>query len=102
MYLSVFIMNLAESMICLFVPIYLFSLNYSVVSILLFFFIGYAGNVVFAIPIAKIVQKSAAKHAVLLSVPFLIAYYFGLRCFARISLAVFYLAFWHHFPRAFV
>lgn len=79
MYLSVFIMNLAESMICLFVPIYLFSLNYSVVSILLFFFIGYVGNVVFAIPIAKIVSKIGAKHAVLLSVPFLIAYYFGLR-----------------------
>lgn len=85
MYLSVFIMNLAESMISIFVPIYLFSLNYSVVSILLFFFIGYVGNVIFAIPIAKIVAKIGAKHAALFSVPFLIAYYFGLRVLPEFS-----------------
>ena len=79
MYLSVFIMNIAESMISIFVPIYLFSLHYSVISILLFFLIGNIGNVIFALPVAKIVSKIGAKHAVLLSAPFLIIYYFGLR-----------------------
>ncbi|OGH71202.1 MAG: hypothetical protein A2921_02065 [Candidatus Magasanikbacteria bacterium RIFCSPLOWO2_01_FULL_43_20b] len=93
MYLSVFIMNLAESMISIFVPIYLFSLNYSVVSILLFFLIGYIGNVIFAIPIAKIVAKIGAKHAVLLSAPFLIAYYFGLRVLPEFSWLFFILPF---------
>ncbi len=79
MYVSVFLMNLAESMIGIFVPIYLFSLKYSVAEILLFFLIGQLGSVLFALPVARLVAKFGAKHSILISVPFLLAYYFGLR-----------------------
>lgn len=78
-FISVFLMNLAESMISLFVPIYLYSLGYSVVHILLFFLIGNIGNVLFSLPVAKVVSRIGAKHSVLISVPFLVAYYFGLQ-----------------------
>ncbi len=78
-YISVFLMNLAESMISIFVPIYLYSLNYSVVHILLYFFIGHIGSVIFALPSARIVSKIGAKHAILISTPFLITQYLGLQ-----------------------
>lgn len=78
-YLSVFIMNLAESMISIFVPIYLYSLHYSIVYILFFFLIGHIGNVVFAVPIARLTSSLGSKHAVLISVPFLVIYYLGLK-----------------------
>ena len=90
-YISVFLMNLAESMIGIFVPIYLYSLHYSIVSILLFFFIGHVGNVVFSLPIARIVSKIGAKHAILISTPFIIAYYFGLQILPHHSLLFFIL-----------
>lgn len=77
-YLSVFLSNLAESMISLFVPIYLYSLHYSVVMIIFFFFICRAGSAIFSLPVAQAVAKAGAKHSVLISTPFLIVYYLGL------------------------
>lgn len=77
-YLSVFLMNLAESMISIFVPIYLYYLHYSVAQILFFFFLSSLGSVILALPAAKMVAKFGAKHSILFSTPFLIIYYLGL------------------------
>ncbi|KKS13624.1 MAG: Major facilitator superfamily, partial [Candidatus Magasanikbacteria bacterium GW2011_GWA2_41_55] len=73
-----FLMNLAESMISIFVPIYLYYLHYSVTQILFFFFLSSLGSVVLALPAAKMVAKLGAKHSILFSTPFLIIYYLGL------------------------
>ena len=78
-YVSIFIMKLAETMISLFVPIYLYSLHYSLVKIIIFFFIGNLISVVGALPAAKLVARLGAKHSILASIPLLILYYLGLR-----------------------
>lgn len=92
-YLSVFLMNLAESMISIFVPIYLYTLDYSIVQILVFFLIGHLGNVLFALPVAKVVSKIGAKHAILLSTLFIVIYYLGLRGLPEYSVLFFILPF---------
>lgn len=78
-YLSVFLMNIAESMISIFVPVFLFYLHYGIAQIIFFFFLGNVGSVVFALPAAKIVAKVGAKHSMLISTVFIVLYYLGLR-----------------------
>ncbi|MBI5229923.1 MAG: MFS transporter [Candidatus Magasanikbacteria bacterium] len=78
-YLSIFLMNMAESMISIFVPIYLYSLHFSISHIILFALLGNIGSVLFALPAAKVVRFVGHAYSILISVPFLIAYYFGLR-----------------------
>lgn len=78
-YLSIFLMNLAESMITIFVPIYLYSLHFSIPRIILFALLGNIGSVLFALPAAKIIRRLGHTHSILFSTPLLIAYYLGLR-----------------------
>lgn len=78
-YWAVAIMTFAESLISIFVPIYLYQINFSIHSIIFFYFLVSLSFVVFSYPGAKIVSKMGVKHSILLSVPFLIIYYLGLR-----------------------
>ncbi|KKU06870.1 MAG: hypothetical protein UX10_C0020G0003 [Candidatus Magasanikbacteria bacterium GW2011_GWA2_45_39] len=66
-------------MITIFVPIYLYSLHFSIPSIILFALLGNIGSVLLALPAAKVVRFAGHAYSILISVPFLIAYYFGLR-----------------------
>lgn len=78
-YLAAAIMTFADSLINIFVPIYLFQLNYPIYSIIFFYFLVSLSFVIFSYPGAKIVSKIGVKHAILYSAPFLIIYYLGLR-----------------------
>lgn len=77
-YLAVAIMTFADGLISIFVPIYLFQLNYPIYSIIFFYFLVSFSFVVFSYPGAKIVSKIGIKHSILWSAPFLILYYLGL------------------------
>lgn len=77
-YLAVAIMTFADSLINIFVPIYLFQLNYPIYAIIFFYFLVSLSFVIFSYPGAKFVSKIGVKHAILYSAPFLIIYYLGL------------------------
>lgn len=78
LYVSVAIMSFATSLIAVFVPIYLYQLGYSLESIIFYYIIVSAFFLLFSFPAAKVVSKLGVKHSMLLSMPFLIAYYIGL------------------------
>ena len=64
-YLAITITTFVESMIGIFVPIYFYNLGYSIPLILLFFLLDALFYVIFAYPVAKVVTKIGAKHAIL-------------------------------------
>ena len=77
-YISVSLMTFAESLISIFVPIYLYQLNYPLHSIVFYFLLVSLGFVISAGLGAQIVAKIGIKHAILFSTPILIIYYLGL------------------------
>lgn len=78
-YISMIFRNFALSLLCLFVPLYLYhELGYSLAQTL-YFFIFYA--LIFAISTpftAKFCSRYGVKHSVLISVPFYLAFVLGL------------------------
>ncbi len=74
-YLSFFIITFAESMIGIFIPVYLYKLNYPITEIILFYLLISLFFVAFSILGAKTVSKVGVKHAILFSTPFLILFY---------------------------
>jgi len=78
LYASISLSTFAQSLISIFVPIYLYNLGYSIPYILFFFFLISLSYVAVAYPIAKIVSKNGTKHAILYSTPFIILYYITL------------------------
>lgn len=79
LYLSVLLMNVADSLLSIFVPIFLYQLGYAIPRILFFYWLGHLGSVVGAISISNAVRRVGPKSAMLMATPFLIAYYLGLR-----------------------
>lgn len=77
-FLSIFLYGIANSLIGLFVPIYLYENNFSIYKIIIFFLLVSISFVLFSILGAKIVAKIGVKHSMLLSTPFLGIYYLGL------------------------
>lgn len=78
MYISTFLTGLAAGLISIFVPIYLYSLKYSIIEIILFYFLTSFYFVLFSVVGVKVVSKIGVKHSLLLSTPFTICFYFGL------------------------
>ncbi len=93
LYISILLMNLAESLISLFIPIYLYSLGYSAYLILLFYLLAHVGSVVCALPAAQVVARVGAKWAMVISTPFLLVYYGGLRLIPEAPWLLFVLPF---------
>lgn len=89
-YISIFLVALAEAMIGIFIPIYLFKGGFEMQQILLYYFMTSLYFVLFAIPASKITARLGAKHSILLSTPFLILYYLGLR-FVHVSTLIFFI-----------
>ncbi len=91
MYLFIFISSLAFSMIGVFIPLYLlYELQYSFISVLLFyilFFFIFGFTTPF---VAKLSGKIGFKHAILLSMPLLIIFY-GLLYIIKINPDLYYL-----------
>lgn len=77
-YISIFLITFGESLINIFVPIFLFNSGYPIYQILLFYFLEAAFFLLFAYPVASIVSKIGFKHSILLSTPFFIAFLFTL------------------------
>lgn len=71
-------MTFGESLIKIFVPIYLFGLGFSIEKILFFHFLISFYFIVFSYLGARVVARIGEKHAILLSTPFIIIYYIGL------------------------
>jgi MFS family permease len=78
LYWSVFIMTFGESLINIFVPIYLYQLGFKIPQILLFYFLVSSYFLIFSYVGARITAKIGEKHSILFSTPFLIIYYIGL------------------------
>ncbi len=78
MYLSVFLMSLAQSIISIFVPIYLYFLGYSIEQILFYFFLISFFVVLFMPYLAQLISKIGVKHSISISIPFYIIYFLGL------------------------
>ena len=94
-YLTMFLTTFAESLISIFVPIYLFNLGYPIYQILFFYFLLSIYFLLLAFPAAKIVSKIGEKHSILLSTPFAILYYLGLIFITKSTLLFFILPLFH-------
>ena len=77
-FLSIFIMTFGESLINIFVPIYLFNSGFPIYQILFFYFLGAFYFLIWSYPIAWLVSKIGSKHAILCSSFLLVAYFLGL------------------------
>lgn len=78
LYISVAIKSFALSMVSIFIPIYLLELDYSLVTVFIFFAVLNASHALFIVPAAKISSKYGFKHAIFFSIPILIIFYLGL------------------------
>ncbi len=78
MYLSVFLMALAQGLISIFVPIYLYFLGYSIPYILFYYFLISFYFVVLAPFLVRGIPKIGVKHSIGISIPFYIIYFLGL------------------------
>lgn len=76
LYLNLSLRAFAISMIAIFVPIYLLQLDYSLSSVLLFYMISSLTHGVLIFPSAIVSARFGFKHAIFLSTPFLILFYF--------------------------
>ena len=75
LYTSIAIRAFAISLIGIFIPIFLYQLNYSFSQIFLFFGLIALFNLIFLFPSAKFASKYGLKHGMLLSIPFLIVFF---------------------------
>lgn len=75
LYASIAIKSFALALIGVFIPIYLYQLGYSFSSIFLFYAIGSFTHAALSIPSAKISARFGLKHAIFLSIPFLIFFF---------------------------
>jgi MFS family permease len=75
-YWSMVLLFFSISMISLFIPVYLWKLGYDLVTIALFWGV-LAGAQFLAMPVAaKLSERIGLKHTMMLSIPFLIGFYF--------------------------
>lgn len=78
-YLSMWIKQFGNSLINIFVPIYLLTIGYSIVQILFYYFLIALGFILFSYFGVKIVSKIGLNHSILVStIPFIL-YLLGLR-----------------------
>jgi len=78
LYISIAIRAFAVSLIGVFIPIYFYQQGYSFFSIFLFYAFWSLTHLLFSLPSAKISSKLGLKHSILLSIPFLILFFFFL------------------------
>ena len=66
-YTSVMLRSLAMSMSGIFIPIFLYHLDYKIWQIFLYYFFVFGASYLFTIPSAKVVAKIGPKHTILIS-----------------------------------
>lgn len=67
LYVSMMLRSLAMSMSGIFIPIFLYQQGYKIWQILLFYFVTFGAQYIFAIPAARTVAKIGPKHTILIS-----------------------------------
>jgi len=96
-FFSTGIIAFGQALISLFVPIYLYSLGYSIPKVIFFYFLVFLVFLIFSYTGAKIVSKIGVKHSILLSTPFLIIYFLGLNFLPKYPWLFFVLPFFSSF-----
>lgn len=76
LYASISIRAFTISIIGVFIPIYLYQIGYSLQSILLFYIVFSSTHLLLSMPSAKIASRFGLKHSMLMSMPFLIVFFF--------------------------
>lgn len=90
LYLSLSIITFADGLISIFVPIYFWSLGFSITRILLFYLLHSIFYVIASFALLNIVRRVSDKMMIFLSIPFLILYFIGLSMM-HTSAFIFYL-----------
>lgn len=101
------------SLVTIFIPIYLYNLNYSIQEIIFFYILIYIGEAIFELPITYMIAKFGPKHLIATSLPFLILHFLLLltlpsvgwplwfvAVFGSISLALFWQAYNYDFSKS--
>lgn len=70
LYTSMMFRSLAQSLVGIFIPIYLYSLDYAVWQILFFYAIAFSAHAIAAYPVARLVAEIGPKHTILTSYVF--------------------------------
>ena len=78
MYITMALNSIAENLIAIFVPIYLWQLGYSIIQILLFFTLWAIYWILVSPLVVKLISIKGEKHTIFYSSFFLILYYLGL------------------------
>src|SRR3989338_5103928 len=92
MYVSIAIRAFALSLIGVFVPVYLYKIGYPLFSVFLFYAIQSFFQIIFSIPAAKFSSRYGIKHSMLISVPFLIVFFFLLYSIENVAIPLTLLA----------
>lgn len=100
-YANLALKNFAISMISVFIPVYLYKLNYSLNSIFLFIFFFYLSEIILSPLISYISSRIGLKHAIMYSIPFMILYFFLLLSLEDMALPLNIIAFIGGFAVAF-
>ena len=77
-YISMALLTLSESLIAIFVPIYLLTLNFPIYQIIFFYLLWSIYYTILTPFLTKLIPRLGVKHTILLSMPFLIIFYLGL------------------------
>ena len=91
LYAAISISTFGESLIRIFIPIYLYNIGFSIYQILIFFGLVSLYFVILAYPVSKIVSLIGERHAMAISIPFILIYYLGLFYIQEIPILFFIL-----------
>jgi YQGE family putative transporter len=73
-YLTLYLRKFAITLAGVFIPIYLYTIGYSLSEVLIAVAIMYFGKVIFAYPTLKVSEKIGVKHTIALNIPFLLLF----------------------------
>jgi hypothetical protein len=90
-YLSIAIKNFGFTLISIFVPIYLYTLGYSIIQILFYYFLNSLYFLLLSYFGAKIVSKIGVHHSILYSTIPIIVYFLGLRVLPEYPILYYFL-----------
>ncbi len=70
--------SLVIALVNIFIPIYLYTITYSIKEIIVYYFILYIGEAILEYPAMKIIARFGPKHSIAFSLPFLVAHFWML------------------------
>jgi MFS family permease len=105
--------SLVIALVSIFVPIYLYTVTFSIQQIIIFYLIMYSGEAILEYPALKVIARFGPKHAIAFSLPFLVLHFWMLwtlpqyhwpiwsvALVASITMAFFWQAYHYDFSKA--